>query len=257
MSKPTPLSGFPELLPAQRFVEQHVSDSLRRTFELHGFASLETRAVEPMDQLLRKGETSKEVYVLRRLQAERRRRRDRGLRHGAALRPHRAVRALRPGERRQARVPVPALPDPEGLAGRAAAGGPLPRVHPGRHRRGDARRAALPLRRRGGAGDGRGALRAAAAADAAAGQQPQADRGLLPRPRRRRPRRGHHHRSTSSTSCPSTRSRACCVRGRARRASRRGRAWRWPRSSRPTARSPSGSAASASSTSCSTRASTS
>src|SRR3954465_1849298 len=70
MAKPTPLSGFPELLPAQRFVEQHVQDSLRRTFELHGFASLETRAVEPMDQLLRKGETSKEVYVLRRLQAD-------------------------------------------------------------------------------------------------------------------------------------------------------------------------------------------
>jgi histidyl-tRNA synthetase len=70
MAKPTPLSGFPELLPAQRFVELHVQDSLRRTFELHGFASLETRAVEPMDQLLRKGETSKEVYVLRRLQDE-------------------------------------------------------------------------------------------------------------------------------------------------------------------------------------------
>src|SRR3954466_5538634 len=70
MSKPTPLSGFPELLPAQRNVEQHVCDRLRRTFELHGFASLETRAVEPMDQLLRKGETSKEVYVLRRLQSD-------------------------------------------------------------------------------------------------------------------------------------------------------------------------------------------
>jgi histidyl-tRNA synthetase len=69
MSKPTPLSGFPELLPAQRIVEQQVIDSLRATFELHGFAGLETRAVEPMDQLLRKGETSKEVYVLRRLQA--------------------------------------------------------------------------------------------------------------------------------------------------------------------------------------------
>jgi len=68
MAKPTPLSGFPELLPAQRFVEQQVTDSLRATFELHGFASLETRAVEPLDQLLRKGETSKEVYVLRRLQ---------------------------------------------------------------------------------------------------------------------------------------------------------------------------------------------
>src|SRR3954447_3179742 len=70
MSKPTPLSGFPELLPAQRFVEQQLIDTLRRTFELHGFAGLETRAVEPMDQLLRKGETSKEVYVLRRLQAD-------------------------------------------------------------------------------------------------------------------------------------------------------------------------------------------
>jgi histidyl-tRNA synthetase len=69
-SKPTPLSGFPELLPEQRFVEQQVIDTLRRTFELHGFAGIETRAVEPMDQLLRKGETSKEVYVLRRLQAQ-------------------------------------------------------------------------------------------------------------------------------------------------------------------------------------------
>ena len=67
-NKPTPLSGFPELLPEQRFVEQQVIDTLRRTFELHGFAGIETRSVEPMDQLLRKGETSKEVYVLRRLQ---------------------------------------------------------------------------------------------------------------------------------------------------------------------------------------------
>src|SRR5680860_821736 len=70
MSKPSPLSGFPELLPEQRFVEQRVIDSLRRTFELHGFASVETRAVESIDQLLRKGETSNEVYVLRRLQAD-------------------------------------------------------------------------------------------------------------------------------------------------------------------------------------------
>ncbi|MEQ6901218.1 histidine--tRNA ligase [Nocardioides sp. YIM 152588] len=69
-AKPTPLSGFPELLPAQRVVEQQVIDILRRTFELHGFAGIETRAVEPLDQLLRKGDTSKEVYVLRRLQEE-------------------------------------------------------------------------------------------------------------------------------------------------------------------------------------------
>jgi histidyl-tRNA synthetase len=70
MSRPQPLSGFPELLPRQRIVEQQVVDHLRRAFELHGFANLQTRAVEPMDQLLRKGETSKEVYVLRRLQAD-------------------------------------------------------------------------------------------------------------------------------------------------------------------------------------------
>src|ERR671917_2953572 len=68
MARPTPLSGFPEWLPDDRAVEQHVLDSLRRTFELHGFAGIETRAAEPLEQLLRKGETSKEVYVLRRLQ---------------------------------------------------------------------------------------------------------------------------------------------------------------------------------------------
>jgi histidyl-tRNA synthetase len=70
MSRPTPISGFPEWLPPQRMIEQNLLDHIRRTFELHGFAPLETRAVEPMDQLLRKGETSKEVYVLHRLQAD-------------------------------------------------------------------------------------------------------------------------------------------------------------------------------------------
>jgi histidyl-tRNA synthetase len=70
MAKPTPLSGFPEWLPGERIVEQHVIDVLRETFELHGFSSIETRAVEPLDQLLRKGETDKEVYTLRRLQEE-------------------------------------------------------------------------------------------------------------------------------------------------------------------------------------------
>src|ERR687890_1824927 len=69
MARPTPLSGFPEWLPAGRIVEQHILTALQRTFELHGFAGIETRAVEPLEELLRKGETSKEVYVLRRLQA--------------------------------------------------------------------------------------------------------------------------------------------------------------------------------------------
>ncbi len=70
MPSPSPISGFPEWLPAERIAEQQVLDALREVFELHGFASIQTRAVEPLDQLLRKGETSKEVYTLRRLQAE-------------------------------------------------------------------------------------------------------------------------------------------------------------------------------------------
>ncbi|SCL24954.1 histidyl-tRNA synthetase [Micromonospora rhizosphaerae] len=70
MSKPTPISGFPEWTPAQRMIEQFVLDRIRATFELYGFAPIETRSVEPLDQLLRKGETSKEVYVLRRLHAD-------------------------------------------------------------------------------------------------------------------------------------------------------------------------------------------
>jgi histidyl-tRNA synthetase len=65
-----PLSGFPELLPAQRIVELTVLDRLRRVFELHGFTPLETASVESLDQLLRKGEIEKEVYVLRRLHAD-------------------------------------------------------------------------------------------------------------------------------------------------------------------------------------------
>lgn len=63
----TSLSGFPEWTPAQRVVERDVLAHVERTFQLHGFANIETRAVEPLEDLLRKGETSKEVYVLSRL----------------------------------------------------------------------------------------------------------------------------------------------------------------------------------------------
>ncbi|WP_172120100.1 histidine--tRNA ligase [Actinomyces faecalis] len=64
------LSGFPEWLPAGRVIEQHFIDTLRHTFELHGYSGIETRAVEPLAQLTKKGETSKEVYLLSRLQAD-------------------------------------------------------------------------------------------------------------------------------------------------------------------------------------------
>ena len=69
MARPTPLSGFPEWLPEQRIVEQIVLDRMRATFESWGYSSIETRAVEPLEQMLRKGEIDKEVYVLRRLHA--------------------------------------------------------------------------------------------------------------------------------------------------------------------------------------------
>lgn len=70
MARPAPLSGFPELLPSERIVEQHILNTVRRVFELYGYAGLETRAVEPLERLSAKGETSKEVYLLRRLHAD-------------------------------------------------------------------------------------------------------------------------------------------------------------------------------------------
>ena len=69
-TKINPLSGFPELLPADRVVEREVIASLARTFELHGFANIETRVVEPLDRLAKGGEIDKEIYLVRRLQAE-------------------------------------------------------------------------------------------------------------------------------------------------------------------------------------------
>ncbi|MGN7247283.1 histidine--tRNA ligase [Janibacter anophelis] len=70
-TKVTPLSGFPEYLPEQRIVEQHFIDVIRSTFELHGFPSIETRAVEPVERLLGKGgDADKEIYGIHRLAAE-------------------------------------------------------------------------------------------------------------------------------------------------------------------------------------------
>jgi len=69
MTKPTRLSGFPELLPSGRVIEQYILDVARQVFELHGFLSLETRAVEPIENLQGSGEIAKEIYVLRRMHA--------------------------------------------------------------------------------------------------------------------------------------------------------------------------------------------
>ncbi len=65
-----PITGFPEWLPPQRWVEQALTDRIRGRFELHGYVPIETRAVEPLEVMLAKGETDKEIYVLKRLHAE-------------------------------------------------------------------------------------------------------------------------------------------------------------------------------------------
>ena len=70
MSKVRPISGFPEWLPGERIIEQHFLDVIRETFELHGFASIQTRAVEPIERLSSQGEdTDKEIYAISRLAA--------------------------------------------------------------------------------------------------------------------------------------------------------------------------------------------
>jgi len=65
-----PISGFPEWSPEGRIIEQHMLAQLRRSFESFGFAPIQTRALEPLEHLLSKGETDKEIYVVSRLQAE-------------------------------------------------------------------------------------------------------------------------------------------------------------------------------------------
>ena len=70
MSRVTPLSGFPEWSPSDRFVEASIIMSLREVFALHGFAEIETRAVEPVSRLAGDSEASKEIYALSRLNAD-------------------------------------------------------------------------------------------------------------------------------------------------------------------------------------------
>ncbi|WP_327116598.1 histidine--tRNA ligase [Nocardia sp. NBC_01730] len=68
--KPGSISGFPEWLPEVRMVELHWLEVIRQSFERYGFAPVETPSVEALDTLQAKGETSQEVYTLRRLQAD-------------------------------------------------------------------------------------------------------------------------------------------------------------------------------------------
>ena len=67
MSKvaPSPASRFS---PAERLVEQRFLDVIRRTFELHGFSSIETRSIEPINRPDLAGrDADKEIYAISRL----------------------------------------------------------------------------------------------------------------------------------------------------------------------------------------------
>src|ERR671925_414266 len=61
--EPQRLKGFRDYLPAAMMVRQHVIDTLRGIFELHGFAPLETPALEYAATLEGKyGEEERLIY---------------------------------------------------------------------------------------------------------------------------------------------------------------------------------------------------
>ncbi len=68
--KPQPVSGFPELLPAWRRLEQQWMDHFRTIYESYGYTNIETPAVEDVNVLQAKGDINKEIYGLRRLMAD-------------------------------------------------------------------------------------------------------------------------------------------------------------------------------------------
>ena len=66
MNKPTPLSGFPEYLPAQQRYFNKLKATIERSFETAGFSPMETPAVEKISTLLSKGGIDQEVYAVKR-----------------------------------------------------------------------------------------------------------------------------------------------------------------------------------------------
>lgn len=64
---PKPMSGFPELLPEEQLVLNRCLRVVRETFELFGFAPIETPSVERKEVLTSKGGDEKEIYALSRL----------------------------------------------------------------------------------------------------------------------------------------------------------------------------------------------
>lgn len=70
MAKINKISGFPEWLPEQKIAEDKVIAIIKRIYESHGFAPIETPAVELLTTLGSKGVIDKEIFVVKRLKAE-------------------------------------------------------------------------------------------------------------------------------------------------------------------------------------------
>src|SRR6478672_13458647 len=61
--KPQALKGFRDFLPAQMILRQHIMSTLREVFEKHGFAPLDTPALEYLETLAGKyGEDERLLY---------------------------------------------------------------------------------------------------------------------------------------------------------------------------------------------------
>ena len=128
MSKITPLSGFPELLPAQRVVEREVDRvavAHLRAARLRQHRDPRRRAARPAAPRAARSTRRSTSSGGSHAEPDARARRL-GLHFDLTV-PFARYVLENAG---QARVPVPALPDPAGLARRAAAGGPLPRSSP-------------------------------------------------------------------------------------------------------------------------------
>ncbi len=66
MNKKTSISGFLEWLPEQQLVEERFIEIIRTHFERSGFTPIRCRSIEPLETLLKKGETDKEIYAVMR-----------------------------------------------------------------------------------------------------------------------------------------------------------------------------------------------
>ena len=70
MKKIKAISGFPEWLPEQRLIEEAYISKIKHVYESYGFTPIETSAVELIDVLAEQGVSDKEIYTLKRLNAE-------------------------------------------------------------------------------------------------------------------------------------------------------------------------------------------